>query len=299
MAAVTCKVEIPEVQGLRENELTVGRDFLLHCEGEFPKELAQDKLHFVLTPEQKYVIKLRGFEYRSATSADMKVTSYVAGPQAFQNLQLTDGTTTLDLGEINFMLQSVLPPPEQPKQGEAPKKNEPYGPIGPATIGIPQSYWMALAAVVGVLILFIAMKSYRFFQRRRLLEGLRKHDSAQSPIHEFYAHQRKLQRYNTVFFGGEGTPEDISAAVVELQRMLKLYITRKYKVPAMEWSPRLVAQDLKRYHHKAYLEFGTETQKLLAEFNKAQKDANKVKTSDVLNLNKRTRVLVESLEKIP
>lgn len=298
MTSVQCQVEIPNVQGLKENELTVGREFLLVCEGEFPKDLVQEKLHFILKPEEKYILKLKSFEFRSPTTADLKVTSYTAGQFQFPQLQLTDDKTTLELGSIGFTVQTVMEKPQPSQTGEAPKKPEPYGPIGPATIGIPQNYWIALAVILAVLTSWLGSKIYRVVQRRRLLEDLKKHDSALSPISEFYANLRKLQRYNTVFFGGEGTPEDISTGVIELQRMLRLYLTRQYRMPALEWSPRLVVQDLKKYHPRVHAEEGVETQKLLNEFVKAQQAKNKVKTSDVLNLSKRTRLLIEGMEKL-
>ncbi|MEK2690350.1 hypothetical protein [Bdellovibrio sp. GT3] len=300
MAAIQCKVEIPGISGLKDGELTVGREFLLVCDGDFPKDLQQDKLQLVLAPEQKYSIKLQGFEFRSPTQADLKVVSYTAGnPVKFDNLQLTDGTQTLDLGLVQFQLISVLPPPPPPgKPGEQPPKQEPFGPIGPLNIPVPPVYWIILAAVLGVVALFVATKVFRSIQRRKIIERLKEHDSALSPIAEFHQKFRRMQRANTVFFGGTPQPEDIPTALDETRHMLKLYITRRYKIPALEWSPRLILKDLKKYHPKVYQDTGVELEKLVKEFQHAVEDKAKLSKSDVLNLSKRARLLVEDMERL-
>lgn len=297
MAAIQCKVEIPGVLGLKENELTVGRDFLLVCEGEFPRDLKQESLHFIVPKENKYAIKLRGFEFRSSTIADIEVTSYTAGDIKTENLVLSDGTQEVALGPVAFQVQTVLEAP-QPQEGQEAKPPEPYGPIGPMNIGIPHFYWVILLAVIGVAAALIGSKIYRVMQRRRIVERLKEHDSAQTPILEFYASLRRLQRHSPVFFGGEAPQKDVHDCVVELQRMMLLYVTRKYKIPALEWSPRLVAKDFRKYHGRFYAEFGDELRKLMKEFHKAKQAEAHIKTTDALNLSKRANKLVEGMEKL-
>ncbi len=299
MAAIQCKVEIPKVEGLKDGELTVGREFILVCEGEFPKTLQQDKLQLVLQPEQKYTIALRGFEFRTPTEADIKVTSYTAGGVKFDNLQITDGTTTLDLGPVQYQLVSVLPPPKPPSQpGEQAPKQEPFGPIGPMNIQVPMIYWAFLAAFLGLIVLFLMTKIFRSIQRRKTIERLKEHDSALPPLAEFHQKFRRMQRENTVFFGGTPKPEDIPLALDETRHMLKLYITRRYKIPALEWSPRLILKDLKKYHPKVYQNTGSELEKLVKEFLHAVEDRSKLSGSDVINLSKRARLLVEEMERL-
>ena len=298
MAAIQCKVEIPNVSGLKENELTVGREFLLVCDGEFPKNLAQDKLQLVLKPEQKYAINLRGFEFRSSTQADLKITSYTPGPVQFENLQITDGTQTVDLGPVSYKLESVIPPQQPTAKGEQPAKVEPYGPIGPMTISVPPLYWAILASVLGLVVLIVATKVFRVLQRRNMIERLKEHDSALSPLSQFHQSFRRMQRENTVFFGGTPKSEDVALCLDETRGMLKLYITRRYKIPALEWGPRLILKNLKKYHPKVYSETGDELEKLVKEFLHAHEDRTKISGSDMLNLSKRTRLLVEEMERL-
>ncbi|MFV8258890.1 hypothetical protein ACNQKP_13870 [Bdellovibrio bacteriovorus] len=297
MALIQCKAEIPAVEGLKDNELTVGREFLLVCDGEFPRDLQQEKLHFVLKPEQKYQIKLLGFEFRSPTLADIKATAYTAGNIPFENLQLSDGVQTLDLGPIQYGVTSVLPPPPQ-NPGEQPVKQEPYGPIGPASIGVPMLYWGILAAFLGVIALIAITKIYRVIQRRNMLERLREHDSALTPLSEFHQNYRRLQRANPVFFGKDAKKEEIEQVLVETNKMFKLFLTRQFRVPALEWSERLVIKDIKKYHRNVYVEAGEGLLKLFHEYQHAFADKQNLSSSDVLNLATHCRTLVEKMERV-
>ncbi|WP_413612490.1 hypothetical protein [Bdellovibrio sp. HCB-110] len=305
MATLQCKMEMPSVEGLKENELTVGREFLFVCDGEFPKDLAcvspaqpeckPGKLHFVLKPEEKYQIHLLGFEFRSATQADIKATAYKAGNFQYQDLQLTDGTQTLSLGPIQYMVQSVLPPPE-PGQQQA--KQEPFGPIGPASLSVPMLYWAILAGVIGLIILLCVSKIYRVVQRRNMLERLKEHDSALTPLAQFHQSMRRLQRTNTVFFGGAAKKEDIKQCLEETYQMLKLFLTRSYQMPAMEWNDRLILKDLKKYNRKVYFEHGDELKKLLKEYHRGIQDKDAVTGQDILNIATHCRILVEKMERV-
>lgn len=295
MATVQCKVEIPEVPELTSQELTVGREFLLVCEGEFPKTLKQEELKFILQPAEKYQIHLLSFEFRSPNQADLKVTSYKAGQFQFQNLQITDGTETLELGPIQYAVQSVLP---QGEQGQPPPKQEPYGPIGPASVSTPLLYWAILAGIVALLLGAVFSRIYRMVQRKNMLARLKEHDAAMSPISQFHQSMRKLQRSNTVFFGGAASAEDIKACVKETEQMLRLFLTRQYQLPAFEWSQRLILKDLKKHHPAVFAEFGNILAKLMKEYSRAQEDQENLTTQDALNIATATRKMIEGMEKL-
>lgn len=295
MAAIQCKMEIPAIQGLNDNELTVGREFLLVCEGEFPRTLVQEKLHFVLRPQEKYQIQLLGFEFRTPTQADLKVTAYRAGQSQFQDLQVTDGTEVLSLGPIQYVVQSVLPKPE-PGQPQA--KQEPFGPIGPASLGVPMLYWAILAGVVGLAALIFVVRVVRVVQRRSMLARLREHDSALSPMSQFHQSFRRLQRVNTVFFGGQADPEHIKQCLDETSTMFRLFLTRKYQVPALEWNDRLILKDIKKYYPQVFAEYSEDLKKLLKEYARGFEDKDRLKERDVLNIATNTRLLVEKLERV-
>lgn len=300
MAAIQCKVEIPKVSGLVDNELTVGREFHLLCEGDFAKNFNFQKAHFVKAPEQKYLIHFLKGEFVSQTQADLIVTSYAAGDIRWTDLQMTDDQQTISLGSLQYHVESVLPKPDPSKQvpGQEPAKTEAYGPIGPASLSIPPLYWMLL---LGVLILFVSaivIKVIRIMQRRNMLERLKEHDSAVAPLPQFHQSMRKLQRMHPAFFGGNASKEEVLAAIEEMHKMLRLYVTRKYQMPAMEWSSRWILRDLKKYHRKVYQECGVDLQALIKEYQHAFENKQSVTGNDVPNLAKRTRSLVELMESL-
>lgn len=295
MATIQCKTEIPAGEGLKDNEITVGREFFLACEGEFPKNLNQEKLHFVLDEAHKYQIHLLSFEFRSPTQADMKITAYKTGNIQFQDLQITDGTETLSLGPVQYDVQTVIE--QQPQQaGQPAQPPQPYGPIGPATMAVPMLYWAVLASAVTVALGSVAAFAYRNIQRRNMIERLKEHDSALSPLAQFHQNFRRLQRMNSVFFGGKAEAEHIQQCLDETYKMLKLYLTRRYRIPALEWTPRLILKDLKKYQRPVYVECGIDLAQLLKEYERGAQDKKTLKEEDVLMLTKQCRSLVEKME---
>ncbi|MBC7372251.1 MAG: hypothetical protein H7326_11835 [Bdellovibrionaceae bacterium] len=288
MSGIQCKIDIPKVSGLDDGVLTVGREFYLNCEGEWPRTLVQEKLHFEAPPEQKYVLRLMKFEFRTPTQADLTVTSYIAGDVKIPNLILTDDTQKLELGPVDFQVKSVI------KQGE---KVEAFGPIGPATIGIPFLYWILLLATIGIVIFAIVLRVWRASQRRAMLERLKQHDSALTPIQEFHGSMRKLQRANPVFYGKDATSEELRAGIEELARMFKVYISRRLSVPAFEWSERLILNDIRRYHAEIHAENSRKIHDLFTEFKKAQGSTEKLNGKDVTQLSESLRKNIEAIER--
>lgn len=295
--AVQCKIDIPAVSGLQENQLTVGREFILSCEGDFPRDLQADKMQVLLAPEQKYSLQLLGFEFRNPTTAELKVTAYRAGDIRFDDLQITDGTQTVSLGSVQYRVETVLPPPQGGTGGGGQEaKQEPYPALGPASLPVPPLYWALLGTVIFLVLAVIAIKIFRIVQRKNILEKLREHDAAISPLSQFHQTIRRLQRSNPVFFGVAAPKEDVQEAFDTIHKAYLLFLTRQYKVPAFEWNERLVMGDLKKYHRGVYNEFQTDLRKLFREFRHGLKDKNKLVETDILNLEKRARVLMEKLE---
>lgn len=326
MINLQCKLDIPQVPDLPDNQLTVGREFLFVCEGEFPRDLNQEKLELVKTPEMKYQIQLLGFEFRSPTQADVKVTSYVVGQQKFEQLQLTDGTYSLNLGDQAFGVITVITPEEIQKQkelfGEAgatenpatfsgePVQNpaapqgqgqgaqiKPYPAMGPVEISLPTVYWASGLALLGLILVLISFKVFRKIQRANLLERLKQYDSAQTPAQEFHSSFRRFQRTNQVFYGQEVSSEEVQSAVQTAAKAFRIYLTRQFQVPALEWSAKLILQNLRKYHVAVYQEHHAAISKLLVEYALAEQDLSKLTKVDALNLANNTRKLVEQLEK--
>ena len=159
-----CNLDIPKISGLEDNQLTVGREFYLNCKGDWPKDLVQEKLQFAGDANMKYTLKVVGFEFRSPEEADIKVVSYVAAKVQIPQLVITDGVKNVELGQVAFQVESVLPKPDaaaggmMPGQQQQPQKPEPFGPFGPATIPVPMLYWFALLGSIAFVALVIFLR---------------------------------------------------------------------------------------------------------------------------------------------
>ncbi len=295
-----CNLDIPKISGLEDNQLTVGREFYLNCKGDWPKDLNQEKLSFKGDGNMKYALKVMGFEFRSPEEADIKVTTYIAGKVQIPQLLLTDGAKEIDLGPLQFEVASVLPKPDPAaamQQGQGPPaKPEPFGPFGPAVIPVPLLYWLVLLGSIGFVALMVFLRIWRLNQRREMLLRLKEHDVALSPLQEFHQTMRKLQRANPVFYGKEGTVEDLHSGVTELSRMFKIFVSRRLHVPAFEWGERLILNDIRRYHPLVYAEYAGKIRALFTEFKKAETMKAKLSASDVSQLSETLRKTLEGIE---
>jgi hypothetical protein len=297
-----CNLDIPKISGLEDHQLTVGREFYLNCKGDWPKDLKLESLSFKGDANMKYMLKVLGFEFRSPEEADLKVTSYVAAKVQIPQLVLTDGEKNVELGPVQFQVESVLPKPEAgggmiPGQ-QQPTKPEPYGPIGPAVIPVPLSYWLLLLGSIAFVALMIALRIWRFNQRREMLLRLKEHDVALSPLQEFHQAMRKLQRANSVFFGKEATGEELHDGMKELSRMFKVFVSRRLRVPAFEWSERLILKDIRRYHPSVYADYAKKLRDLFTEFKKAETTNAKLASGDVIQLSESLRKTLEGIENL-
>ena len=128
MADLKCKINIPDVSGLENQVLTVGRHFIFQCRGEWDKKFDFSKAKLELNENEKYFLKLFKAEARDTENFDIDVTTYVAGQISFPQIVLSDGENKLNIGEHKFDVKSVLPKPEttstQTEQVEQPK---PFG----------------------------------------------------------------------------------------------------------------------------------------------------------------------------
>lgn len=296
-----CTLDIPKISGLEDGQLTVGREFYLNCKGDWPKDLVQEKLTFAGDANMKYVLKVMGFEFRSPEEADIKVVSYVASKVQIPQLVLTDGTKNVELGQVQFEVVSVLPKPEaaggmMPGQQQQPAKPEPFGPFGPAVIPIPMLYWFAVLGSIAFMALVIALRVWRFNQRREMLLRLKEHDVALSPLQEFHQNMRKLQRGNAVFYGKEASESELREATKELSRMFKVFVSRRLHVPAFEWGERLILKDIRQYHPVVHAEYATKLRALFTEFRKAETSNAKLTAHDVTQLSESVRKNLEGIE---
>ena len=140
-----------------------------------------------------------------------------------------------------------------------------------------------------------------YFQRKNLVEELRKHDSALSPLAEVHKAYRQWRREKNFFYDEEASSEQLSDFLKEVDQSFRLYLTRMFKVPALKWKDRLILKDVKKYHPEIYENLGVELRKLMLEMSKA-KDAQGLKIKglqarDLVQLTENFRVLAEKITK--
>lgn|GEM_PF-1257677 len=306
MPQFSCKMDVPPLPGLDKEILTVGREFYLVCDGIFPKDLKYEKLQFKLlnsagieeqTGSEKFKLKLLNFELRSASSADLKVVSYLTGSQQISKLVLTDGQKNLDLGPHQFAVHSVL------KQGE---KNEGYGPIGPLEVPIPLLYWLGFFVILLICVLALIWKIIKVRSKQKLLIELQKFEVPQTPVQQFYQGVRKLRRTYSFFDGGAVLNDKIRDSDIEamleasgrLREIFYLYLLRRFKIPALRWNPGQIIKNLRSTHKSLFFQKGSELIKLLIELDTLAQKKEKLKSLDLKQLTELSQKMVDELEEI-
>ena len=162
MDAVNCKLNIPKVEGLEDQLLTVGRRFVLACDGEWDKQFNFTQAHLDangLKPEmarvfQAQAIDLKGFE--------VDATFYVASQFPGHSLILKDGSIEIPLDTPEFQVHSVLPKPQPGQQGQAQPPPQPHGFLL-SDMAWPQIYFILTAVLILTLIFTF---TFTFLRRR-------------------------------------------------------------------------------------------------------------------------------------
>ena len=287
-----CELQIPKIEGLPDDVLTVGRKFILDCKGSFPSPFKAEAWVIEFGEKQNpHSLKILSSNAISPNEIKMEATSYVAGPTEFKDLKLKysadKDANSVELGPVQFQVQSVIQQQEKPP--------EPFGPIA-LSLNWPLVWWMVLAGLVLLALSFIGLKIRKSTQRKNLLESLRKHDSALTPLAEVHKYYRQWRREKSFFYDSENPAESLSDFLKEVDQIFRLYLTRTFKVPALQWTDRSVLTEIKKYHAGTFETLGLELKKLMIEMAKA-KDAKNLKSKDVVQLTENFRVLAEKISK--
>lgn len=281
-----CELSIPKIDGLNDNELTVGRPLVLQCPITLDANTNIQALKLLQPVEQNYQLQLLKIEKVSSSQVRLLLTSYQTGKHQLSHLSLSDGHFEYPIPDQNIEVISVL------EKDQPPKLN---GPIG------PQLIWPTLTSLMIGLIVFlyllsvIFLKWFRYRQRVKLIEKLREHDSAFSPIQQLYQTLRKEQRQSSVFYKDETSIEENRRLLFELNHAFRLFLTRHYLLPAIEWKNSIFLKELKRLDNKAFEVAGKELKQVLHEFEKAEKDIEKLTKTDFVALIEHARKLCEKL----
>ena len=269
-----CQFELP-------SQITVGTIFEAHCRS----NESIDQESWQVLQEDKYALQFLGAQKVDEQNLSLRFTSYRVGEHDLPDVQIFSGENKLSLGPLKFQVQSVLNQNSQEKQ-------EGYGAIGPLGISIPLVVWLLLGAVFLGLSFSLGSFVRRRMQRRALLESLAEHNSALTPLSELHGNLRKISRANDFYHGGAIVDSSqLTGVVQELDRCFRLFVLRKFQVPALVWPDRLI---LKESGLDPESESLKSLKKTLSELSKA-KAAKQLTTSEVILLTELVQKASEEL----
>ena len=283
MSDFTC-----EAKGL-ESSITVGQIFEFHCHGRFPVQFKFDHAQ-VAGLEDKYALKLLKFELRDTENADLQFTSYRVGPQKFDQVQVTDGETTLQFPSLNFEVRSVLPPQEG--LTEPPK---PFGPVGPMTSPMPWVSWVILLSVLGILVMMGALSWKKRRDRLDILKQVKERTKGPTPVVQFHRDLRILTR-------NAGLQDQQSELLIppraylhELRQISETFLGQKYQLALLGQPSDKLENEFKKYAPKAYIKFKEEIKFWNKRWQKLNASVRNAKMQDYLDMTLETRSLIEKM----
>ncbi len=273
MAAVRCKTEIPAVEGLEANQMSVGRHMILNCEGEFTKAFDFSKAFIKMDENSKNTVRVFKAEARTPDSFDVNLTLYAAGQYQFPDLLLSDGTNEISLGRQQFQVKTVL---EKTEDGKPPP---PFGPVLPLTLAWPPIYAILFFAVLASGLVFLILSLRRRSRLKRLIDRLKTHDSSIDADVQFYRTMRLLEK--------SGYP------VSEMEEAFRLYALRIFQLPLFDLNNRQSLNFLKK-RRPQFKKHRASLQKFLGDFEVLSKK-NDLTADDKLQLAKRLYRFVDKM----
>ena len=271
----------------KNGSFTVGEIFILVCEGE-SVQFDSSEISFLTYKKNAYLLNILKAVKIESNEAIFEATSYRVGK--------------VDLGEVvaavnnqqKFRLGGLIIPVKSVMNPAKPQK-EPFGPIGPMKLSYPQWLWFS---IVGLLLAVVGWSVFSFRrreQRKKVLEELKKHNTALGAYNQFNKDLRTLSRKHIFSHHQKWQPEDIEKYVTNLDEIFRMYLLREFVIPALDWKTNLVLKQIKKEDKKNWQGYGDSLFKLLKELDRAQTDLNKVKMEDCQQLTQIARRVTQSI----
>ncbi len=238
---LTCKFnevgsQIPETLN---TALTVGTEFMLHCDGTVPS-FDTTSLKAEALNQAEHTIKLLKFEAKQ-NAADITLTSYRVGEFKDVQLLFTDGKQMIRTNPVTWKVQSVIDP-------QNPEAAQPFGPFGPWKISWPWWYFLVVVLVVAVVVL-ACLKAWR--AARRKIEVRKKIADYRQKFNPFDQFQKTLRRLDREVQRITTTNTPVQKLIEELSAASLTYLMMEFEADVEGKSPRGVARALKRKSPKA------------------------------------------------
>lgn len=287
MSDFQCQLEIPEVQGLESEKLTVGRTFFYHCKGDWPSlDIDNLKMQAIGGEDSTtYDLRLLNFELRDPKSADLLLVSYRPGSHQFSEINLTDGTTTVTLPPLTLNVQSVINPNE---------KVEPFGPIGPLPLSVPWVYWIILVSVIGIVALLTALGWKRRQDRKNTLNEVIQRTTHGTPLIQFHRELRILTKRAGLSDVDQNLKMPAQNYLLQLRELCEIFWGQKYKL-ALLHHPAKFAQEFKRYAPKTFVKFKAELLFWNQNWKQLHKAHDRSTFEDIKKFTLATRELIEKM----
>ncbi len=272
-----------------EKPLTVGQIFEFQCQGTFPLTF-QFQQSEVVGLEDKYSLKVLKFELRDPQSADLQMTSYRVGSQKFEKIQISDGTSTIELPGIAFEVKSVLP--AQESVTEPPK---PFGPFGPMMIPMPWVYWLILISVLGIAVMLAAWGWRKRRVRIEILKEIKKRTTGPNPVVQFHRDLRILTKKAGVHDQYDQLlilPEEY---LKELRQISETFWGQKFKLAVLAQPTHKLEKEFKNHAPKVYIKYQNEIQFWNKRWQKMKMNPQKAKMKDFVDITFDTRNLIEKM----
>jgi hypothetical protein len=280
----TCIIE----NSPQDSEWTVGEVIEMECQG--PRaQLSSGQMDFIHPePDQKYRLKILGFESDSENQLQLKVTSYNPGAHELNDLKIAmDGRPIIKVEPLTLPVKTVI-------QSEEVK---PYGPVMAVKLGYPYWLWGVLALIVLSALFYFIFRYRRNLQMKRVVEELQQHNTALGAFNQFNKDIRKLGR--DYIFGEltDWSPQKKQRYVESLDEIFRMYLLREFFVPALDWDSSLVLKTLARQDKKRFAQYGSDLAVMLQEFDQAKRDADKLQSKDCRQLNQMAKKVSHSIWK--
>lgn len=300
MAEVNCQVEVPNIANSGASnvgsQLTVGDVFFLICRwpaaASSLKEpaaapLLKEPLELRLDKQDQYKLDLIRFTPKDSQEFQLMVRSLKPGKHQLNAVQLVDANSSVVLNPIQFEVQSILNPNE---------KTEPYGPMGPISLGYPLLLWVIAASVLLMAVSILSVLMWRRWRVRKWMQQMGFEKSTQQASTEFYFQVRRLSRKTE-------NPEMLFA---ELQKSVLFYLGRQFQLPTYFLAPRkilsFIEKDLRRFMDDDQRAQEAHLEKTIKELRSFFAEASRIKKglqlsmSDFQQLLSQARHIVDGIE---